>query len=97
MSDDAIAELRKSFGIDVKTLAKYYPLGEVGLRAFDNNLSTIQAEIQKQVTLGKIEILNQIRHSDVKLNHGTIELMGYMSQQLNKELQATLNREKKVE
>lgn len=34
--------------------------------------------------LARIDQLNNIRASDTFLNHGTIELMGHMSQELNK-------------
>lgn len=48
-----------------------------------------EADVKKSLVQllleARVDTLNQIRYSDVKLNHGTIELMGHMSQQLNKE------------
>lgn len=42
--DSELEDLRKSFGVDVAILAKYHPIGEVGLRAFDNNVATIKSK-----------------------------------------------------
>jgi len=39
----------------------------------------------RSVRAARIDTINQIRHSDQRLNHGTIELLGAMSQELNKQ------------
>lgn len=47
--------------------------------------AAIQAYVRQEVLKAQVQQLRSIRDSDVHLNHGTIELLAYMSQELNKQ------------
>lgn len=64
---------------DVLAWIKIHP------KAIDSLLQLTETEIIQ----AKLDVLNDIRNSDTKQNHGTIELMGHMSQELNKQKQRT--------
>lgn len=59
-------KLMKSFGVDVSILAKYHPIEEVGLRAFDNNQRGIENYAQSLLTAKLSELLERLPEANPK-------------------------------